>query len=42
MSGDTLVSIWSGLDSGSANPLMDPAELAPSNQCQLQWPKWGR
>ncbi|MCH7778562.1 MAG: ABC transporter substrate-binding protein [Gemmatimonadetes bacterium] len=42
MSGETLISIWSGLDSGLANPLMDPAELAPSNQYQLQWPKWGR
>ena len=42
MSGETLVSIWSGLDYGLANPLTDPAELAPSNQYQLQWPKWGR
>ena len=42
MAGDTLVSIWSGLDNGLANPSMDPAELAPSHQYQLQWPKWGR
>ncbi len=42
MSGETLVSIWSGLNNGLANPLMDPAELAPSHQYQLQWPKWGR
>ncbi|MCH7542053.1 MAG: ABC transporter substrate-binding protein [Proteobacteria bacterium] len=42
MSGETLVSIWSGLGNGLANALMDPAELAPSNQYQLQWPKWGR
>ncbi|MCH9051602.1 MAG: ABC transporter substrate-binding protein [Proteobacteria bacterium] len=42
MAGETLVSIWSGLDNGLANPSMDPAELAPSNQYQLQWPKWGR
>jgi peptide/nickel transport system substrate-binding protein len=42
MAGDTLVSIWSGLENGLATPLMDPAELAPSNQYQLQWPKWGR
>lgn len=40
--GDTLMSVWSGLENGVAQPSNSPAELAPTNQVHLQWPKWGQ
>ena len=42
MSGETLMSIWAGLDNGVVTAAMSPAALAPSHQYQLQWPQWGR
>lgn len=41
-SGDTIMSVWTGLENGLPNPDMSPAELAPTSQQQLQWPKWGQ
>ncbi len=41
-SGDTVMSVWSGLDNGIPTARMSPMELAPTNQVQLQWPKWGQ
>ena len=41
-SGDTLMSVWSGLDNGLPTPETSPEELAPTNQVQLQWPKFGQ
>lgn len=40
--GSTLVSVWSGLENGLATADLSPAELAPTSQQQLQWPKWGQ
>jgi len=40
--GETLMSVWSGLENGLATPEMSPAELAPTSQHQLQWPAWGQ
>ena len=40
--GSTQMSVWSGLENGLATPAMSPAELAPTSQQQLQWPKWGQ
>lgn len=40
--GDTVMSIWFGLESGLPTPRMSPAELAPTSQWQLQWPRWGQ
>ena len=40
-SGQTMMSVWSGLDNGLATADMSPDELAPAKQEQLQWPKWG-
>lgn len=42
MSGQTLMSIWSGLNNGIVTAAMSPMELAPTNPYQLQWPMWGR
>ncbi len=40
--GQTQMSIWFGLENGLATALMSPAELAPTSQQQLQWPRWGQ
>jgi peptide/nickel transport system substrate-binding protein len=40
--GETLMSIWFGLENGIPTADMSPAEFAPTNQQQLQWPKWGQ
>lgn len=40
--GETLMSVWSGLENGLPTPDMSPDELAPTHQVQLQWPKWGQ
>jgi peptide/nickel transport system substrate-binding protein len=40
-SGDTIMSVWSGLDNAIATADMSPSELAPTSQAQLQWPQWG-
>ena len=41
-SGETLMSVWGGLENGTPGPDTSPAELAPTSQQQLQWPKWGQ
>ncbi len=41
-SGDALMSVWTGMPNGIASASMNPADLAPTNQQQLQWPKWGK
>jgi len=41
-SGEALMSVWSGWENGLASAAMSPAELAPTSQQQLQWPKWGQ
>ena len=40
--GETLVSVWGGLENGVPGPDTSPSELAPTSQQQLQWPKWGQ
>jgi peptide/nickel transport system substrate-binding protein len=39
--GQTMFSIWPGLDNGIATPDMNPEALAPTNHDQLEWPQWG-
>jgi peptide/nickel transport system substrate-binding protein len=41
-SGEALMSVWSGIENGLAGPDVSPEELAPTNQQQLQWPKFGQ
>jgi peptide/nickel transport system substrate-binding protein len=41
VAGDVLVSVWSGLDNGVPTADMNPSQLAPTSQAQLQWPVWG-
>jgi len=40
--GETVMSVWSGLENGLPTPDMVPWELAPTRQEQLQWPQWGQ
>ena len=40
--GETLMSVWGGLENGTPGPNTSPAELAPTSQQQLQWSKWGQ
>jgi peptide/nickel transport system substrate-binding protein len=41
-SGDTIMSVWTGLENGLPTADMMPWELAPTTQQQLQWPMWGQ
>jgi peptide/nickel transport system substrate-binding protein len=41
-SGEALMSVWSGIENGIANADVSPEELAPTNQQQLHWPKFGQ
>ena len=41
-SGESMMTISSGLENGVATAAMSPAELAPTDQQQLQWPRWGQ
>ena len=40
--GQTLMSVWYGLDNALAKASTPPNELAPTSQQQLCWPKWGQ
>lgn len=41
MGGRIQMSIWFGLDNGVATADMNPGELAPTMDDQMQWPLWG-
>ena len=41
-SGQTLMSVWSGIENAIATANMSPTEIAPTTGEQLQWPLWGR
>lgn len=41
-SGQTVMSVWSGMDNAIPTPQTNPAEVAPSSSAQLQWPQWGQ
>ena len=40
--GETQLAVWSGMDNGIPTADFSPEELAPVQQIQLQWPKWGQ
>ena len=41
-SGETLMTIWFGLENGIPSADMSPYEFAPTTQQEYQWPKWGQ
>ncbi len=40
--GDSIMSVWSGVDNGFPTADMSPWEFCPSTQQQLHWAKWGQ
>lgn len=40
-SGETLMSVWTGLSKAVATPGTEPEELAPHHRFNPLWPKWG-
>ncbi|CAN0254840.1 unnamed protein product [Discosporangium mesarthrocarpum] len=40
--GETMMSVWSGVENGIVSADMSPGEFAPTQQIQYQWPKWGQ
>jgi peptide/nickel transport system substrate-binding protein len=40
--GQTMMSVWQGLENGLPTADMSPWEVAPTSQQQLQWPQWGQ
>jgi peptide/nickel transport system substrate-binding protein len=41
MGGTIMMTMWSGLENGIPTADMNPGELAPTADDQLQWPVWG-
>lgn len=41
LAGQIAMSLWSGIDNGVPTADMNPGELAPTRDEQLQWPLWG-
>ena len=41
MGGQIMMSMWSGIDNGVPTANMNPGQLAPTADDQLQWPVWG-
>lgn len=41
-SGEAVLAVWTGLENALPNADTLPAELAPTTQQQLNWPKWGQ
>ena len=39
--GLTVMSVWAGMDNAVVTAEMSPAEISPSAEDQLQWPRWG-
>lgn len=42
LSGDTIMSVWSGFDDATPTADRMPSEFTPTLSDQLQWPKWGQ
>ena len=41
IAGQIMMAIWPGMDNGVATADMNPGQLAPTSDDQLQWPVWG-
>jgi peptide/nickel transport system substrate-binding protein len=40
--GETVLSLWQGMDNGLAGPDVEPDAFAPTNRGQYQWPRFGQ
>ena len=41
-SGEAMMALFNGIDNGLPSADTSPKEFAPTDQTQLQWPKWGQ
>ncbi len=41
-SGDTVMSVWKGVENGLVTADTPPEEFCPTHQNQYQWPRWGQ
>ena len=41
LGGEVMMSMWFGMENGIPTPEMNPSQLAPTMDDQLQWPAWG-
>ena len=41
MGGQIMMTMWAGLENGVPTAAMNPSQLAPTTDDQLQWPVWG-
>jgi len=42
ISGQTMLSVWGGIDYALLRPGLSPHEFAPTDEVQSQWPRWGQ
>jgi peptide/nickel transport system substrate-binding protein len=42
ISGQTMLSVWGGIDYALVRPSLSPHEFAPTSEVQAQWPRWGQ
>lgn len=42
ISGQTMMSVWGGIDYALLRPGLAPHEFAPTDEVQAQWPRWGQ
>lgn len=42
ISGQTVMSVWGGIDYALVRPGLSPHEFAPTDEVQAQWPRWGQ
>jgi peptide/nickel transport system substrate-binding protein len=42
ISGQTMMSVWGGIDYAFVRPGLSPHEFAPTDEVQAQWPRWGQ
>jgi peptide/nickel transport system substrate-binding protein len=42
VSGQTMMSVWGGIDYALVRPGLSPHEFAPTDEIHAQWPRWGQ
>ena len=42
LAGQTVMSVWTGMDNALVAPDMEPDALAPTSSSQFNWPRWGQ
>ena len=42
LAGQTVMSVWTGMDNALVAAEMEPDALAPTSSSQFNWPRWGQ